>query len=185
MKATGIVRRIDDLGRIVLPKEVRRMCHIKEGDPLEIFVGKDTTGRPNIVLNKYSMIGAFDEMASAQATALARTIDCTIIITDTEETISVSGANAPKFRGKYISDNLKSLIEKDKPHIATAKSDSFIEIINSQTPIMEDYMYQAVYPISCQGDIIGAVIALSTKEPIDIKMLKMVANAISIQCDPD
>ena len=78
MKATGIVRRIDDLGRIVVPKEIRRTLRIREGDPLEIFTSREG----EIMLKKYSPVGELGEFARSYAQALAQTTEALVCITD-------------------------------------------------------------------------------------------------------
>ena len=81
MKATGIVRRIDDLGRVVIPKEIRRTLRIREGDPLEIFTDREG----EIILKKYSPIGELGTLAKLYAESLAQTLGCTVCITDTDQ----------------------------------------------------------------------------------------------------
>ena len=88
MKATGIVRRIDDLGRVVIPKEIRRTLRIREGDPLEIFTDREG----EIILKKYSPIGEFGMPVKLYAESLSQTMGCTVCITDTDQVIAVSGA---------------------------------------------------------------------------------------------
>ena len=87
MKATGIVRRIDDLGRIVIPKEIRRTLRIREGDPLEIFT--DREGK--VILKKYSPIGELGSLAGIYADSLSKTLGCTVCITDTDQVIAAAG----------------------------------------------------------------------------------------------
>ena len=88
MKATGIVRRIDDLGRVVIPKEIRKTLRIREGDPLEIFTDKDG----EVILKKYSPIGELSEFAVQYAETLAKTSGHVACITDKDSVIAVSGA---------------------------------------------------------------------------------------------
>ena len=92
MKATGIVRRIDDLGRIVIPKEIRRTLRIREGDPLEIFT--DREGK--VILKKYSPIGELGSLAGIYADSLSKTLGCTVCITDTDQVIAAAG------NGKFL-----------------------------------------------------------------------------------
>lgn len=87
MKATGIVRRIDDLGRVVIPKEIRRTLRIREGDPLEIFTDREG----EIILKKYSPIGELGTLAKLYAESLAQTLGCTVCITDTDQVVAASG----------------------------------------------------------------------------------------------
>ena len=89
MKATGVVRRIDDLGRVVIPKEIRRTLRIKEGDPLEIFTDKEG----EVILKKYSPIGELSEFAAEYAETLTKTTGHIAYITDKDTVIAVSGAS--------------------------------------------------------------------------------------------
>ena len=86
MRATGIVRRIDDLGRVVIPKEIRKTLRIREGDPLEIFTAKDG----EVILKKYSPIGELNEFSQEYAETLGETLGYGVIITDLDSIISVS-----------------------------------------------------------------------------------------------
>ena len=88
MKATGIVRRIDDLGRVVIPKEIRRTLRIREGDPLEIFTDREG----EIILKKYSPIGELGTLAKLYAESLSQTLGCTVCVTDTDQIVAVSGS---------------------------------------------------------------------------------------------
>ena len=88
MKATGIVRRIDDLGRVVIPKEIRRTLRIREGDPLEIFTDREG----EIILKKYSPIGELGTLAKLYAESLSQTMGCTVCITDTDQVVAASGS---------------------------------------------------------------------------------------------
>ena len=88
MKATGIVRRIDDLGRVVIPKEIRRTLRIREGDPLEIFTDREG----EIILKKYSPIGELGTLAKLYCESLSQTMGCTVCITDMDQIVAVSGA---------------------------------------------------------------------------------------------
>ena len=87
MKATGIVRRIDDLGRVVIPKEIRRTMHIREGDPLEIFTDREG----GIMLRKYSPIGEMGDFARTYAEALSRSLNAVACIADKEAVIAAAG----------------------------------------------------------------------------------------------
>ena len=98
MKATGIVRRIDDLGRVVIPKEIRKTLRIREGDPLEIFTDKDG----EVILKKYSPIGELSEFAVQYAETLAKTSGHVACITDKDSVIAVSGAPKREFLDKNM-----------------------------------------------------------------------------------
>lgn len=103
MKATGIVRRIDDLGRVVIPKEIRRTMRIREGDPLEIFTASDG----EVIFKKYSPIGELSEFADQYAEVLCRATDLPVIITDRDHVISVSGISKKNILREEYRRNLK------------------------------------------------------------------------------
>ena len=102
MKATGIVRRIDDLGRIVIPKEIRRTLRIKEGDPLEIFTDREG----EVILKKYSQVGELGKFAAEFAESLAQTSGHGVCITDRDQIVAAAGGMKKEYIGKTISDVL-------------------------------------------------------------------------------
>lgn len=155
MKATGIVRRIDDLGRVVIPKEIRRTLRIREGDPLEIFVDRDG----EVILKKYSPIGELGDFAQEIAEALFENLFLTTLICDRDHVIAVAGASKKEYLEKPISDLVESTMEKRRPHVQTSISRS--EIIKGSP---EEYHSLVIAPINAGGDPIGAVILLSKKE---------------------
>lgn len=151
MKATGIVRRIDDLGRVVVPKEIRRTLRIREGDPLEIFTDREG----EIILKKYSPIGELGQFAGHYAEALAQTSGCLVCITDRDHVIAVAGSGKKEFEGKPISKQLEGVIEERESYVASQGEKNFRKITLDDR---EEYVSQAVSTIICQGDAIGAVI---------------------------
>lgn len=156
MKATGIVRRIDDLGRVVVPKEIRRTLRIREGDPLEIFTDKDG----GIVLKKYSPIGELSEYAKDFASAMESVLDHTVLICDKDSVISASGEHKKEYLSRPISKQLESVIEMRSTHMKNASE------AGAAVPIYEGEDTAALYaeiikPIICEGQTIGAVIILS------------------------
>ena len=151
MKATGIVRRIDDLGRIVVPKEIRRTLRIREGDPLEIFTDREG----QIILKKYSPIGELSQFAGEYAESLAQTTGHLVIITDCDHVVAVSGAGRRDFEGKTISKELEHAISERKSFIAEQHDGRFVKITLDDAGTFEQ---QAVSTIICEGDAIGAVI---------------------------
>lgn len=157
MKATGIVRRIDDLGRVVIPKEIRRTLRIREGDPLEIFTDKDG----EIVLKKYSPIGELGTFAKQYAEALAQTTGHTICIVDKDQVIAVSGGSKKELYSKAISKGLENIIAERETVIASKDEKKFVNVINED---MDEYTAEVITPIICEGDAVGAVIML-TKGP--------------------
>ena len=110
MKATGIVRRIDDLGRVVIPKEIRRTLRIREGDPLEIFTDREG----GVILKKYSPIGELSDFSKEYAESLQQAIGHIVLIADKDAIISVSGAPKKDYLEKKVSDDLEKVMEERK-----------------------------------------------------------------------
>ncbi|WP_058486509.1 stage V sporulation protein T [Defluviitalea phaphyphila] len=156
MKATGIVRRIDDLGRVVIPKEIRRTLRIREGDPLEIFTDHDG----QVILKKYSPIGELGMFAKEYAEALAQTTGLITCIADKDQIIAVSGGSKKEFLDKNISQSLEKIIGERNIFTASKEEDNFIPILADETNT--NYNSELISPIIAEGDVIGAVIFLST-----------------------
>ena len=113
MKATGIVRRIDDLGRIVIPKEIRRTMRIREGDPLEIYTSPDG----EVIFKKYSPVGEISCTASQYADVLSKVGGCPAVICDRDHVIAVSGMAKKEVIERRVSGSLEDLIEQRKSHV--------------------------------------------------------------------
>lgn len=159
MKATGVVRRIDDLGRVVIPKEIRKVHRIKEGDPLEIFTDKEG----EIILKKYSPIGELTEFASTYADTISKTTGHIACITDKDSVIAVAGGSKKDFLEKGLSKELEEVMENKE--IFKSKENNEISIPITQNEGRERiYNSQVIYPIITDGDVVGSVILLS-KEP--------------------
>lgn len=152
MKATGIVRRIDDLGRVVIPKEIRRTLRIREGDPLEIFTDREG----EIILKKYSPIGELGQFAKQYADSLAQTTGHMVCVADRDQLIAVSGGKKELLM-KPISKDLENMINQRTSLVASSNERSFLKVTNED----DDYMYEAIVPIISEGDAIGAVIMLT------------------------
>lgn len=173
MKATGVVRRIDDLGRVVIPKEIRRNLRIREGDSLEIFV--DNQG--DVILKKYSPVEDLSEFSQQYADALYMAIQKDIIICD-RDTIVAGTANLKK---KYVQKKISDQLEKFMNNRTTK-----IERDNAEIEITEDkkehYEY-AVQPILSNGDCVGAVLVIGNDNnkvinDIDVTSAKTAASFI-------
>ena len=156
MKATGVVRRIDDLGRVVIPKEIRKTLHIKEGDPLEIFTDKDG----GIILKKYSPIGELTEFATEYAETLAKTTGHIACITDKDTVIAVSGGSKKEFLEQNLSPELEQLMEDKEIYTSNENNDVSLPITRNDNKERR-YNSQVVYPIISDGDTIGSVVLLS------------------------
>lgn len=154
MKATGIVRRIDDLGRVVVPKEIRRVLRIREGDPLEIFTDKDG----EIILKKYSPLGELSSFAQQYVDATAKILGCGVCVCDRDQIIAVAGIPKRELLGKSIHKELEEVINDREAILARKGEKKFVKIIGNGDI---EYSGQVVQTIICEGDAIGAVILLS------------------------
>lgn len=156
MKATGVVRRIDDLGRVVIPKEIRKTLRIKEGDPLEIFTDKEG----EVILKKYSPIGELTEFATGYAETLAKTTGHIACITDKDTVIAVSGGSKKEFLEQDVSEELERIMDDKEKYTSKENNDLAIPITKNDNKERR-YHSQIVYPIISDGDVIGSVILLS------------------------
>lgn len=156
MKATGVVRRIDDLGRVVIPKEIRKTLRIKEGDPLEIFTDREG----QVILKKYSPIGELSEFATGYAETLAKTTGHIACITDKDTIIAVSGGSKKEFLEQDVSQELEKLMEDKEVYTSKKNSDMAMPITKNDTNEKKNKS-QIVYPIISNGDTIGTVILMS------------------------
>lgn len=163
MKATGIVRRIDDLGRVVIPKEIRRTMRIREGDPLEIFTGMDG----EVILKKYSPIQDLNEFATEYVESFYEIYGSPTIICDRDEVISVAGVSKKDYVGRRISSTFEDLINTRKSIVE--KLENTIEIVPGQFEQVKSYL---VVPIIVNGDIIGSIISFSKVHFMDDAELK-------------
>lgn len=154
MKATGIVRRIDDLGRVVVPKEIRRTLRIREGDPLEIFTDREG----EVILKKYSPIGELANFAGQYAESIAQTLGCLVCICDTDQVITASGNGRKELQDKYISSALRKVMDGRKTVLASEGSQDYVRIVAEQEAV---YAEEVIAPIICVGDSIGAVVLLN------------------------
>ena len=157
MKATGIVRRIDDLGRVVIPKEIRRTMRIREGDPLEIFTDKEG----EIVLKKYSPIGELSLFAQEYVDATARILGYPVCVTDRDQVIAVSGMPKKEWMGKLLHKELEAAINDREAIMAKKGEKKFIQITGGND---DTYEGQIVQTIICEGDAIGAVVILAKEK---------------------
>ena len=149
MKATGIVRRIDDLGRVVIPKEIRRTMRIREGDPLEIYTDRDG----EVIFKKYSPIGELHAFASEYADTLQKTAGMPIFICDRDAIITVSGASKREYMDRKISHSLEEIIESRTLYVRGAGKETL--------PLTDDgaHYVSCAMPIIAEGDIIGCIIS--------------------------
>ena len=178
MKATGIVRRIDDLGRVVIPKEIRRTLRIREGDPLEIFTASDG----EVIFKKYSPMGELSEFSGQYSEILSRTADLPVIITDRDHVISVAGLSKKEYLERHISKELEEIMENRDKFIKGRESDHLYPIANCDIEAL------TAFPIIAAGDIGGAVIFLSNGDytkltDTEIKLAQVAATFLGKQME--
>ena len=157
MKATGIVRRIDDLGRVVIPKEIRRTMRIREGDPLEIFTSREG----EVIFKKYSLVGGLEEFAAQFCDTLSHSTDFTAAITDRDSIIAVAGSGKRELLGKTISRALEEMMDSRAIYQRQAES--------AVLPVSEsaaEYTVAVAAPILCQGDVLGQVLFLTNQDRV-------------------
>ena len=151
MKATGIVRRIDDLGRVVIPKEIRRTMRIREGDPLEIYTDKEG----GVIFKKYSLMGDIDDLASQFCEALSKNVSGIVAVTDRDTVISIAGGGKRELLEKRISSELEKILEDRRLYLG-----------NEERPVAvtegnDKYTVYLAAPILSQGDMMGSVLFIS------------------------
>ncbi|MCH5185650.1 MAG: stage V sporulation protein T [Oscillospiraceae bacterium] len=151
MKATGIVRRIDDLGRVVIPKEIRRTMRIREGDPLEIYTEKDG----EVIFKKYSPIGELGDFAAQYAETLAKTSGYGACITDKDMIIAVSGVPKKELIEKRVSSDIENVMTEKR----TFSNESGKKMAVADG--VDKYFAGVIVPIISEGDSIGSVIFVS------------------------
>lgn len=178
MKATGVIRRIDDLGRIVIPKEIRKNLKIREGDPIEIYV--EQSGE--IVLKRYAPFGdKIDELFSI-AEAINKNTGFSVYITDTKKIIAISSKNRSTNLDRMLSVDLLQIL--DERRIWINKKDKGVKIIEGEHH--DNYIIQVVSPIICEGDILGSIILFSENSvknvtEVDLKILQTATDFLSCQ----
>lgn len=163
MKATGIVRRIDDLGRVVIPKEIRRTLRIREGDPLEIFVDRDG----EVILKKYSPIGELGDFAKEYAESLHESTGHITLISDRDTVITVAGASKKELLDKAIGSTLEACMDSRKT--VTEATGAPHEIVKD---LQEEYSAYVVSPIIASGDPIGAVVLMSKDSSVKMGQME-------------
>jgi len=169
--SSGIIRRIDELGRIVIPKEIRKNLRIKNGDNLEILVEGE-----NITLRKYSQIENAMDMASLYAESFYQVLKYNVIVTDTDKIVAIAGPLSKKYLNMGISETIERMIERRDSFVERKKKE--IEI----SPGLSEFGYYTVATIINNGDSIGSVIILSLDTPMleqEEKLGMILANMLS------
>ena len=181
MKATGIVRRIDDLGRVVIPKEIRRTMRIREGDPLEIFTDREG----EVIFKKYSPIGELNSFASQYAETLHKTCDLSVIITDRDTVIATAGVPKKEYAEKKLSADLEKITE-NRGMYQYKSGDRRLSAIDDAGG---GHFISCAMPIISEGDVIGAVVSLlpetenteSRNPETEIKLIRSAAHFLGSQ----
>ena len=179
MKATGIVRRVDDLGRIVIPKEIRRTLKIREGDPLEIYTEKDG----GVIFRKYSPMGDLQEFAAQMCEAIGTNTGCIAAVSDRDSIIALHGAPKRDLMDKPNSPELDRLMEDRKLYRYAPGGDKL-----KPTDHSDRYHLGVAAPILCQGDILGCVMMLleegsPTPSELDHRLASTVAEFLGKQME--
>lgn len=180
MKATGIVRRIDDLGRVVIPKEIRRTMRIREGDPLEIFTDRDG----EVIFKKYSPIGELTAFAAQYAETLHKTCDLLVVICDRDSVVASAGVSKKEYTDKPLSDEIESIIES-RTLFTRREGDA------KHAPIRDggSHYVNCAMPIISEGDIVGCVASLapndkdSQPEAVEVKLVQTAAGFLGKQLE--
>lgn len=170
LKATGVVRRIDDLGRIVIPKEMRRTLRIREGEALEIFVDNDF-----VALKKYSPMTDLEDFAKVLVDSVYGTISSNILVTDRDKFIAVAGQLKKKYLNKNISPYLETLIDK-----RSIKIEKDAEILELSLNEFEKGSY-TIHPIIMNGDAIGLVLIFcldKTVSETEVKISQIISQIL-------
>ena len=180
MKATGIVRRIDDLGRIVIPKEIRRTMRIREGDPLEIYTDREG----EVIFKKYSPIGELASFASQYADTLHKTCDLMVVITDRDAVIASAGISKKEYNERRLSDEFEKIIENRTLFVCHDDKSKMPVIAENSS-----HFINCAMPVITDGDIIGAVATvlpmsttgITVPDELEIKLIQTAASFLGKQ----
>jgi len=163
MRATGIVRRIDELGRVVIPKEIRRTLRIREGDPLEIFTDHDG----EVVLKKYSPIGEIATIAKDYTDSLYRTLGHVACISDRDSVVSISGSGKKEMNEKPLSQEVDRILQTRQSAILNSAAGARTVPITADDAA-DQYSAQIIVPILADGEIIGGLMLLSRENGVQM-----------------
>lgn len=181
MKATGIVRRIDELGRVVIPKEIRRTLRIREGDPLEIYTDREG----QVILKKYSPMGELNEFAQEYCDSLYENTNHIAMISDRDHIIAIAGGSKKEYLEKRISPELEKLTEGRVTYL-TDENNKSLKLTYEDTSL-EEYESQAIAPIVMQGDPIGAVILIAKEDlamgQLELKLTEIASGFLAKQME--
>ena len=179
MKATGVVRRVDDLGRVVIPKEIRRTLRIREGDPLEIYTDRDG----GVIFRKYSPMGDLQEFAAEICESVFHCLGKAAAVADRDGIIAVSGPPKRELLDKSLSPELDRMMEQRKAYRYSVSA-PLLRISGSA----ENCVLAAAAPILCQGDLMGSVLLIldGSRNPVpesDLKLIQIMADFLGRQME--
>lgn len=177
MKATGIVRRIDELGRVVIPKEIRRTLRIREGDPLEIYTDRDG----QVILKKYSPMGEMGEFARQFAESVQKTVGHSVCVADRDAVLAASGGGRKDYVERAISPQVERVMNQRRPVVVSAAGEGKpIPLVSGEND-GSSYACQLIVPILSEGEVIGSVMvwdkdARATLGDTELKVAQSAAN---------
>ncbi len=178
MKATGIVRRIDDLGRVVIPKEIRRTMRIREGDPLEIYTEKDG----EVIFKKYSPVGELSDFASQICDTLHKTAGCCVAVADRDSYIAVCGVPRRELYEKQISSELEQIMERRQIY-RRKQGERGLPVSDST----DKYSIAVAAPVISEGDLMGCVVFFTEGDrylgEVEHKLAQMVSGFLGKQME--
>lgn len=179
MKATGMVRRVDDLGRVVIPKEIRRKMRIREGDPLEIYTDSDG----GVMFKKYSPVGELSNFAAQSAEVIAKISGLPTLISDRDYVIAAAGVSKREFLERRITPVIEEFMDTRRSFVARDEKTDAIYPVEGV-----EHAAVIIYPIIVNGDVYGSVIMLcdgDKKAPseAEIKLVQSAALIIGKQTE--
>ena len=152
MKATGIVRRIDDLGRVVIPKEIRRVFRIREGDALEIFTSREG----EVIFKKYSPVGEMSSFANQYVETLHKICQMSVVITDRDSVIACAGVSKKEYLEKKLNEDFDAIMDNRSLFSATGNAKT-VAVVDGATGYVKYAM-----PIVTEGDVVGCIASIVT-----------------------
>ncbi|MBQ8555139.1 MAG: stage V sporulation protein T [Clostridia bacterium] len=184
MRATGIVRRIDELGRVVIPKEIRRTLRIREGDPLEIYTDRDG----EVILKKYSPIGEMSSFAKDYTESLFRSLGHIAVIVDRDQVVAASGVSRKELWDKPISHDLETAIANRQTVALNRQTGGRTMAVTSEEDANAAYTAQVISPIIADGEAIGAVLLMSRENGVrmgdtELKVAETAAGIVGRQME--
>ena len=179
MKATGIVRRIDDLGRVVIPKEIRRTLRIREGDPLEIF----TDSQGGVIFRKYSPVGELSDFASEYADVLSHTANLPTIVCDRDHVVAVAGISKKEYLERRITPELEEYLKSRHSYVSAPGEGKRLRPVEGM-----ERPASIVWPIIARSDVTGAVVTLQQEDrpgpsETDAKLVQVAASFLGRQME--